>query len=445
MAERGQRSKLALITDQATEDRLSPAEAHRHIRQRLERLVLSAGLETSDVQDLSRSLYIHSYLPGEIIVPLGVQAGCWGLVVCGQVAVQTGQRRTARTEVVLLPGSAFGERMLTEGQPSPAALQALTDCEIWCLHRDDFKALEAARRRERRTARLHKLGRATIGLTVACLALIVLLSLAPVRRAAALAPMSLGQACAQRGWEGCAEGAWTVAANLAPDDANPQLALGTLYFEQGEIGPAERAFEAARALAPELPEIHNNLGLIYAGQGEHQRAIVSFEKALELEPGVAAVEQNLGLSLQASGACDEALSHYQAALALGEPEAGLLVNVAVAYYETGQPLEAAEAAHAALALDEGLAPAYAVLGAVALDAQQPEEALAYLQRATGLNVEYSEAYFYLGLAYKSLAQPAEAITAFERALATASDELTRVRIRRHLNELYQTEEKDNNS
>lgn len=436
MAERGQRRRLALIADQGIEDSISPAEAQHLLCQRLEALAHSGMLEPDDVYRLIRSVYLHNYRPGEIIVPRGVRAGCLGLVVRGQVAVQAGGGRTARTEVVLLPGSIFGEKLLFEAAASTTVLEALTACDIWFIHRADWQTLEMARQAEARTTRLRHLGRWVLGLVAVGLVLLGLLSLAPVRRTLALAPMGLGQWCAREGWDGCAAPAWTAAANLAPADANPLLALGTLYFEQGEIGAAERRFEAARALDPELPEIYNNLGLIYAGQGNHQRAIAAFELALEMEPGVAAVERNLGLSFQASGAYLEALDHYQAALALGEPEAGLLVNVAVAYYESGQPVEAEEAARAAIALNENLPPAYALLGAIALDSGQAEAALAHLQQAVRLDDTYSEAYFYLGLTYKSLHQPAEAILAFERALALADDEATRVRVRRHLNELY---------
>ncbi len=443
MAERGQRQKLAQITGQVEDEGLSPAEAHRIIRQRLSALFVPRGLEANSVHRLARHVYIHSYLPGEIIVPSGVHAGCLGLVVRGQVAVQPGPRRAASARVMLLPGSTFGERMLAEGRRSRATLQALTPCEIWFVYRDALEAVEVAQRRETRATRLRRLGWGTVGFVAACVVLLVLFSLSPVRRAVAVVPMSLGQWCAQEGHEGCAEGAWSLGANLAPADANPLLALGTLYFEQEKIGPAEQTFEAARDLVPESPEIHNNLGLIHARQGDHEQAITDFERALELEPGVATVEHNLGFSLQAIGAYEEAVDHYQAALALGETEASTLANMAIAYYESDQPAEAAELAREALALDPDLAPAHAILGAIALDEQQPDEALAHLQQAVTLNDDFCQAYFYLGLAHKSLARPADAIFAFERALATARDEATRVRIRRHLNELYQAEEQKN--
>lgn len=441
MAEYGQKMKLALIADPVTDDRLSPAEAHRLILQKLEQLVVPWGLDPTDVHRLARQLYVHSYRPGEIIVPHGVPAGCLGLVVRGQVAAsrRSGRvsARSERPEIVLRPGDTFGEAMLLQGQPSSRAWQALTPCEIWFLNRADLLAVRAERQARHRLAMVRRLTILT-GWLVGLLLLAMLSLLLPAtRRIVALLPMGLGQWCVQHGHDDCAEWNWTLAAGLAPADANPPLALGTLYFRQGEIGAAERSFEAARKLAPDSPEVLNNLGLIYASQGDHRRAISAFQTALELEPGVAAVEYNLGLSFQALGEHDEALSHFQTALALGETGAEALVNLAIAYYETDRPEQAAAAARRALLDREDLAPAHVVLGAVALELQRPEEAVAELRRAIALDSDSSEAHFYLGLAYDLSGQPTAAILAFERALATAGDEVARVRIRRYLNELYE--------
>jgi tetratricopeptide (TPR) repeat protein len=144
--------------------------------------------------------------------------------------------------------------------------------------------------------------------------------------------------------------------------------------------------------------------------------------------------------LQATEAYTQAVDHYQTALALGEPQTSTLVNLAIAYYEAGEPVKAADAAREALLYDDSLAPAYTVLGAVALELRQPEEALSTLNRAITLDPSYGQAYFYLGLAYKALDQPSQAIGAFEQALVSAQDEVMRVRIRRHLNELYEVEQ-----
>ncbi len=426
----------------AANGRLSPAQAHSIIRQRLERLAVLQTLEEKDVHHLAQQLHLQTYNPGELILPRGARADCLGLLVQGQVAVQAGQRRDARTEAILLPGSTFGEAMLMQGRPSTVTLQAVARCEIWFLHRADLQARIDERRGEQRKVIRRRMASWGGLLAAVCLVAILALSLPATRQALALAPMGVAEWCNRQQHESCAWRAWTLAARLAPANANPLLGLGNLYFERGEIGAAEQAFEAAKALSAESAEVYNNLGLIYAQQGEQEQAIAAFQEALELQPGTAAIEQNLALSLQALGRHDEALAHYQAALALGEPTASTLANLAIAYYDAGQMDKAAETAKEALRRDDRLAAAYAVLGAIDLEGRRPEEALPNLKRATEMDNGYSQAYFYLGLAYKSLNNPSEAIRAFERALATATDETTRVRIRRHLNELYQVESSD---
>jgi tetratricopeptide (TPR) repeat protein len=431
--------ELALTSDQAPEARLSPAEMHGILRQRLKRVASSWGLKQEDVHSMAQRMEVRSYMPGETILPRGVRADCLGLVVRGQVGVYTGQREEPRPVAVLLPGCSFGEVMLSEGRPSQAKLQALTRCDVRFLGRNELEALWAERWGQRQFATRWRLMAGGVALLAVMLLAILVVTLPGPRKVLALAPMGLGQWCSQAGFEACALPAWRVAANLVPSDPNPLLALGNSHFERGEVAAAERMFRAAMALAPESAEAHNNLGLIYAYQGAHDEAIAAYEAALEVEPGIAAVEHNLGASLQALEAYDEAVAHYQTALALGEPQTTTLLNMAIAYYEAGESSNAADAAREALLLDESLAPAYTVLGAVALESRQPEDALTALHRAISLDDSYGQSYFYLGLAYRSLGQPAEATAVFERALAVASDEEMRVRIRNHLRELCEPE------
>jgi tetratricopeptide (TPR) repeat protein len=431
--------ELALTSDQAAEARLSPAEMHGILRQRLERVASSWDLRPEDVHHLARRMDVRSYKPGEIVLPRGVRADCLGLVVRGQVGVYTGQREEPRPVAVLLPGCSFGEVMLSEGRPSQTRLQALTRCDVRFLSRSELESLWDERQAERQVARLWRLVAGGVALLAVMLLAVLIVTLPGPRKTLALAPMGLGQWCSQEGYEFCVLPAWAAAANLVPADPNPLLALGTFYFERGDVAAAEQMFQAAMDKAPDSAEAHNNLGLVYAHQGAHDQAIAAYEAALELEPGIAAVEHNLGSSLQAIEAHDEAVEHYQTALALAEPQTTTLVNMAIAYYEAGESSKAADAAQEALLLDESLAPAYTVLGAVALESRQPEVALTELYRAITLDDGYGQAYFYLGLAYRSLGQPAEATAAFERALAVADDGVMRVRIRNHLRELYEGE------
>ena len=416
--------------------RLSPAETHDIIRQRLGRMAGQWDLKAADIHRLTRRMQTSTYAPGEVILPRGVRGDCLGLVVRGQVAVHVGERGATRLVVILLPGSTFGEMMLAQGHASNAALQALTRCEIRFLRRADLQALRDERGTEQQAATLWRLVSASALLLLAVLALVLALVLPASREALAVVPMSIGQWCGDREYDTCTWQAWQVAANLAPGDPNPRLALGAFYWARGDAESATQAFEKARSLAPDLPEAYNNLGLIYAQQGEHEEAIAAFRRALELEPGIATAEHNLGASLQATHSYDEAVGHYQTSLALGGPQVSTLLNMAIAYYEAGQPGDAELVAHEALRQAPDLAPAYTVLGAAALEARQPELALSELQRAVDLDAGYGQAYFYMGLAYKSLNQPTEAIAAFEEALVHAKDEVTRTRIRRHLSELY---------
>ncbi len=426
----------ALTGESRFDNRLSPAEAHHLVRQQLARLVAPWGLSEADCSRLAGQMKPRTYAPGEIIVPQGVRADCLGLVVQGQVAVHLEERGSSRPSMILLPGSIFGERMLTAGQPSRATLQALTRCQIRCLRRSDLLALHAARRVERRSQQLWRLVKVSGAALMALLLLVIALGVPTSRQSLALLPMGLGQWCEARGRMACAVRSWQVAANLNRSDPNPRLALGMIAFEQGDLAAAQAHFEAALALAPDLPEAYNNLGLIYAAQGDCRKAITVFEKALALEPGIAVTEYNLGLCLQTLEDYRAAIAHYRSALALGGPRADALVGLAVAYYQTGELDQAAEAAREALRRDDSLAAAYVILGAVALAERHPQEALADLQQAVALDEGQSQAHFFLGLAYKSLGRRDEAIAAFEEALATARDRTTRKRIRRYLNELY---------
>jgi tetratricopeptide (TPR) repeat protein len=418
--------------------RLSSPEVRDLLRQRLRRPARRWGLQLADLEHLVRKTQTRTYTPGKVIIPRGARADCLGLVVRGQVAVSVGPRGRARIVVILFPGSTFGETMLERGSPCSATLQSLTECDIEFLRRADLQALRAGRRATRRLAVLQRAVATSIVLVAAMLALTLAVNLQPTRRALAVLPMSIGQWCNERGHDVCTRQAWEIAASLSPTDPNPHLALGTFYYSTGNMAAAEHSFETAQALAARSPEASNNLGLIYARQGKHEQAVPAFQKALELEPGVAATEHNLGLSLQALHRYPEAVSHYESALALGEPQSSILLNMAFAYYEMRQADQAEAAARHALNLDPQLAPAYTLLGALALDAREAERALPYLHRALDLDGESAETFYYIGLAYKSLGQSEVAVAALERALSGSEDVYTRVRIRRHLGELYDT-------
>jgi tetratricopeptide (TPR) repeat protein len=435
----------AWTSERTGDDRLDPAEVRDILRLRLEELVGPWGLEAHDAHNLSRQMRTHTYGPGELILPNRARADFLALIVGGQVAVYAGHHRTGRQVAVLLPGSTFGDVDQAENRPSDSTLQALSRCEIWFLPRADIEALVQEKRAKQRLGTIWRMAALGFPILLLCVLAFYLFRSPSVRQALALAPMGLGQWCSQQdrpsgnpqAYERCTETAWKAAAMLAPEDANPSLALGTHYYGQGDIVAAEQAFRRALALAPDLAEIQNNLGLIHAARGDHEQAIAAFERALELEPGTAIIEHNMGRSLQALQAYDEALAHYELAMAFGEPGPNTLVNMAIGYLETGQLGKAAHAAQESFGYGENLAPAHAVLGAIALESQQPDEALEHLQQAIALDPGYGQAYLISALAHRALDQPDEAIDVLEQALATSEDELMRADVQSLLEELYE--------
>ena len=432
--ERNQGRRVTLSADTTVDDRLGPASAHDMVRRQLERLSLRPNPRSPAASYQAYPTVINTYAPGETILPARARADGLGLVVRGSVAVHPNSRWDSRPSVVLRPGQTFGQARLVQGRPSDAAVQALTRSEVWFLRRPRPEGFSAERPVRRPATPVWQ---RLLGVLLLAAALLAVLTFcwSPIQGASSLVFMGLGQWCSQLGHDPCAERAWTAAAALDPTDANPPLALGTLYSIRGELTAAEASFKQAQDLLPGSPEVLNNLGFLYAERGEHEQALSVLRQALELEPGNAVIEHNLGRSLQAFGAHDEALHHYTSSLALGGPRASTLANMAIAYYETGQPAEAAEAASEAVRYDDALAPAHAVLGAVALESDQPEEAVLHLHRALSLDPGYGPAHLSLGLAYRALGQDDEAAAAFHQALRFADDEEMRLRVRHLLDEL----------
>lgn len=415
--------------------RLSPARGHRIVRQRLEQLSDRLFLSEVDAARLSCRLMVRRYAAGEVILREGVRGDCLGLVMSGQVAVYSSLSNRGGPIVLLLPGSTFGEAMLTDGRSSSSTLCAITDAEVHFLHRADFLAV--ARQRQSLLANVVSNWRRWPVVTALVFLVIgALLTLTPARRAAALVPYSAGLWLGQHGHADWAETTWALTQRLTTDWAAPRLSLGNLYFRRGQLDRAQAELEQALALMPDLAEAHNSLGLLYAAQGDHATAIEAFQQALALEPGQATVEGNLAFSLQLVGQRDEALRHYALARSLDAPRPVLLTNEAIVHYEAGDLTAAEAAARQALDLAGASAPAHTVLGVVDLAQQRPWAAALSLEKAVHLGPAYGPAHFYLGLAYESLNRPSLAYAAFDHVVSLNHDPLTRREAHRHLSELY---------
>ncbi|MBN1582186.1 MAG: tetratricopeptide repeat protein [Anaerolineae bacterium] len=414
---------------------LSAHQVRRIMRRQLEQLPDRAFLSSSDIALLCRRLASQRYAPGEAILMEGTHGDCLGLVTGGQVAGYSSLAGRDSPDMLLLPGSVFGEAMLLDGVPSSHTYRAITDTEIRFLRRVDFLGA-IDQRRYRLAALINRWLRRLATLVPVLIAIAILLATPFTRQIAVLVPYAAGLWLAQHGRMAGAERALSITVRLAPDWPMPHLSLGNVCLYLGDLAQAESEFRQIISIAPDVAEAYNSLGLLYTIRGNHAMAIPLFERALTAEPGQATVESNLAFSLQLDDQPGKALPHYALARILGIPRPILWVNEAIAHYEVGDRDAAQEIAAQALDLADAAAPAYTVLGAAALP-EQPEKAADLFMDAIRADPGYVPAHFYLGLAAKLLGQPELAINAFERVLdLNPTDPLAKREARLHLSELY---------
>ncbi|WP_309714018.1 tetratricopeptide repeat protein [Armatimonas sp.] len=83
-------------------------------------------------------------------------------------------------------------------------------------------------------------------------------------------------------------------AQLKPDAAAPQLAMGLAAMTAGKLDDAFKAFQGAIKADPNSAQAHNNLGVVYERRGMLSEAKVEYRKALQLDPTLMDAKNNLG-------------------------------------------------------------------------------------------------------------------------------------------------------
>ena len=112
-----------------------------------------------------------------------------------------------------------------------------------------------------------------------------------------------------------AAGAFSEAAERAPDMAQAHANLGDVMREQHRFSEAIAAYTRALALEPRMARLWLNLGACRHRAGMHEAARDAFERALALEPDASDAQVNLAASLTAESRYAEALPLLQRALA----------------------------------------------------------------------------------------------------------------------------------
>ena len=138
-----------------------------------------------------------------------------------------------------------------------------------------------------------------------------------------------------------AEGDYKQAADLAPNDARPHLALGSLFLTENKPQLAQAEFMRALELDPKNAPAHVALGNIYNDQAQYPTAESQYRAALALDPSKSEYHADLGTVLAKENRPADAQTELRTAI-------GFDPKNAQAHYELGtllatMPDHAAEA------------------------------------------------------------------------------------------------------
>ncbi|MDB5989729.1 MAG: hypothetical protein JWQ10_1132 [Herbaspirillum sp.] len=110
---------------------------------------------------------------------------------------------------------------------------------------------------------------------------------------------------------------------LAPNDPNSHLKLGSMMYSQDEsrYDEAMALFRHALMLNPDLPMTHNNIGATMYGHGLIDEGIAAMERAIALRPNYKMVRHNLALGQLLKGRYKEGWENHEVRLTLAERQA----------------------------------------------------------------------------------------------------------------------------
>jgi tetratricopeptide (TPR) repeat protein len=230
--------------------------------------------------------------------------------------------------------------------------------------------------------------------------------------------------------------AYTEAANLLPEEAEPHLYSGELLEQDGKYGEAEQEYkqalkldstlsDAAIGLAniymrarrfPEAEEslrgllaqhadsapVHIQLGRVLAAEGKSQEAIDELQAGIKLVPGNDAAERDLAGLYTATGKNDLAEAAYRGLVASHPNDAELHRRLGEALLAEKKFPEAQKEFIVAVKLKPDLGEAYGGLAFAAVENKNYDLAIRALDARAKLLPEVAITYFMRGSAYDHL-------------------------------------------
>jgi Flp pilus assembly protein TadD len=226
-----------------------------------------------------------------------------------------------------------------------------------------------------------------------------------------------------------------VRVQLGPRSIDEMAELG-LQILPGSLADAARlvqSFDDRDALAnvalaekkereaPDVAENQATLGSVYVEVGRFADAAPHLEAAIRLDARAAGAHNDLGSALLALGRVDEALAHAQRAAALAPRNESVIFNLGNALARASRPAEAAAAYERALAVNPDFPDAHVNLGSLLLSRGRVQDAVAHLERAAELKPNSAVIHTDLSSALAAAGRYADAMRHVRRALELNPD------------------------
>jgi tetratricopeptide (TPR) repeat protein len=248
-----------------------------------------------------------------------------------------------------------------------------------------------------------------------------------LRRAADVAPQSadaqaaLGRLLAALKGPQEAIACYQKALAIKPDNAavHHHLANALRTLRRGE--EAIEHYQRALVLAPNLAEAHLSLAGLLAAHDRSKEAMIHYQHALAIKPDDVEAHKNLGMVLQAASRLEEALAHYEHVLALAPDMADVRVKIGDILHALNRSHEAIAHYQKALAGRPDDPQAHNNLGICLAALDRHDEAVAHYSNALAITPNAADVHANLGNALRALGRAQDAVEHYQRALELAPE------------------------
>ena len=194
-----------------------------------------------------------------------------------------------------------------------------------------------------------------------------------------------------------------------PEHAGAAIGHAEARRNAGDLAGARDALAAWIALHPDDPVAYTNLAAVLSGMGDDAAARDAAEHGAEVDPGLAAAHFNIGVAQQGLGDQLAAIERYRRTLALEPGHAAAALNMGEAHAVLGDEEAARKAYRRALEIDPGFAKAAVNLADMALAADEPAAALAGIEQFLSGTPSHPAALAFKAFALRDLGRDRDAL------------------------------------